>query len=364
MVVSSDFKLGRSRWLIGSVCLAMMAIVVSLAVLNHKLQTTSDCEVRAISYSSFLAEWGPGPALKSEFEKQSQCKLTWIQGEDAGLLIEKGKALDVDVVVGLDAWTLRPSQSQDLWLEHGVSLTMLSPEFAAFSGEKVLALDWAPVGFVYHRSERKVPPKSLDELLEQQYSGSLSLLAPRASVPGFLFFLWILADRGPDKGLEFLRQLAPQVQSLSASWSQAYGQFTRGLVPFVLSYGTSPLYHQIIENRDDVQFAADKVAQPIHIEFATIRKESRNPVKARELLLFLISDNGQRTLMSKNWMFSVAPGGSFFEGEKDPVRKVFQAAEKEFSPIRKASLELTQRMLAIDSLAVDRFIESYERQGQ
>ena len=58
------------------------------------------------TYDSFAGEWGPGPKIKSEFEKTCDCELKWVALEDGvavlnRLKLEK-KHNKADVALGMD----------------------------------------------------------------------------------------------------------------------------------------------------------------------------------------------------------------------------------------------------------------------
>ena len=50
-----------------------------------------------------------------------------------------------------------------------------------------------------------------------------------------------------DKAPEAWAKLKDRVLTVTPGWSEAYGLFTKGEAPMVLSYTTSPAYHMIAE---------------------------------------------------------------------------------------------------------------------
>ena len=50
-------------------------------------------------------------------------------------------------------------------------------------------------------------------------------------------------------------KLKNRVLTVTPGWSEAYGLFTKGEAPMVLSYTTSPAYHMIAENTERYQAA-------------------------------------------------------------------------------------------------------------
>ena len=55
---------------------------------------------------------------------------------------------------------------------------------------------------------------------------------------------------------------------MTPGWSEAYGLFTKGEAPMVLSYTTSPAYHMVAENTERYQAAAFREGHYLQIEVA------------------------------------------------------------------------------------------------
>ncbi len=259
-------------------------------------------ELRVLAYSSFTAPWGPGPALVEMFEAQmkrenSDVTVVLLQAEDAGLLLAKMEAFPADVVIGFDQLGVRLAKSKKIWRPHGVFNSR-------YSDEQFLAFDWAPIGFIYRKGEIE-PPQNFADLLDSRFESSIALQDPRSSSPGFQFLNWIVAEMGEDRAFEYLKKLKPNVHSMSGSWSQAYGLFTRGLAKITFSYATSILYHRISEKDDRYGFAKFEGSHPLQIEFAAISEKCNSCAKAKKFMAFLSSTEAQKIIMNRNWMFPV-----------------------------------------------------------
>ncbi|MCU0802497.1 MAG: thiamine ABC transporter substrate-binding protein, partial [Rhodobacteraceae bacterium] len=59
-----------------------------------------------LTYDSFTAEWGPGPAIEKAFEASCACDLQFVAAGDGAALLARvqleGAASDADIVLGLD----------------------------------------------------------------------------------------------------------------------------------------------------------------------------------------------------------------------------------------------------------------------
>jgi thiamine transport system substrate-binding protein len=58
------------------------------------------------TYDSFTSDWGPGPKIKEEFEKECNCYLNFVGLTDAVEILSRiqfeGKETKADIVLGLD----------------------------------------------------------------------------------------------------------------------------------------------------------------------------------------------------------------------------------------------------------------------
>lgn len=260
--------------------------------------------LRVLAYSSFISSWGPGPTLVRMFEHDysrnhpgQAVKVELLQAEDAGLLLAKMKIFSSDVVIGFDQFSRPQAKKASGWKKHLVK----EPRF---SDEEFLAFDWAPIGFVYRIGEVD-PPISLEDLLHPRFKGRIALQDPRSSSPGFQFLSWVASEMPGEKSDEYLRKLKRNVHSVSGSWSQSYGMFTRGLATIVLSYATSPLYHRFTEKDERYRFAVFKSPHPVQVEFAAIPEACDQCETAQLFLKFLNSPPAQAVIMNKNWMLPV-----------------------------------------------------------
>lgn len=271
---------------------------------NTSAGTKSSATLRVLAYSSFISSWGPGPTLVRMFEHDyershpgQKVKVELLQAEDAGLLLAKMKVFSSDVVIGFDQFSRPQAKKASSWKKHEVK----EPRY---SDEEFLAFDWAPIGFVYRIGEID-PPKSLADLLHPRFKGKIALQDPRSSSPGYQFLSWVAAEIPGDKSVEYLRKLKPNVHSVSGSWSQSYGLFTRGLASIVLSYATSPLYHRFTEKDERYRFAIFQSAHPVQVEFAAIPESCEQCDLAAQFLKFLNGPPAQAVIMNKNWMLPV-----------------------------------------------------------
>lgn len=254
--------------------------------------------LKVLSYSSFLAEWGPAHELAQKFEEQTGVKVEYHDSDDAGLLLAKLELFPSDVVLGFDWLTAPNAKKLRQWKNHEVAVE------SEFGDEKFLPFDWAPLTFIYREGEID-PPRNLDDLLDTRFKKQISLQDPRTSAPGLLFLYWLIAEKGEDGAFDFLRKLKSNIRAVSPSWSAAYGLFQKGQAKIVFSYATSPVYHWAQENKREYKAAQMSGRHIFQAELAAIPETCVACDEAREFLKFLLTPEAQRIIMQKNVMLPI-----------------------------------------------------------
>lgn len=284
-----------------------------VAVLNKTedgKQQPSQPVLRVFGYASFTGQWGPGPSLKAQFEKDCGCQVQYIEGSDSGILLQRlkleGESLGADLVIGLDQFDLQKALAEQKWREFNISgLDAYDEVKPALQNNYFVPFDWGVIAFVVRKNEIAKPPQSLDELLIPELKRKISLQDPRTSSPGLQFLYWVIRAKGEEEGFKFIQKMMEQVHSFSPSWSTAYGLFTKKQSKATLSYVTSPIYHQVEEKNNDFVALEFKEGHPIQFEFVGIPASCRNCELAEKFVNLMLSDEGQKTIMQKNFMFPI-----------------------------------------------------------
>jgi len=259
------------------------------------------------TYESFTADWGPGPAIKKSFEKTCDCTLNWVAIADGVALLNRlkleGTATRADIVLGLDTNLVVEAKKTGLFEEAGVT-----PPSSKISNQwqdkTFIAYDYAPFAVIWDRQKMKNPPTSLKELVEGPTDQKIILQDPRTSTPGLGFLVWMKAVYG-DQAEQAWQKLSKRILTVTPGWSEAYGLFTKGEAPMVLSYVTSPAYHMIVEKTDRYQASKFAEGHYLQIEVAGLIKTSKNKELAQKFLTFMVSPAFQDHIPTKNWMFPV-----------------------------------------------------------
>ncbi|AYH50390.1 thiamine ABC transporter substrate binding subunit [Dickeya fangzhongdai] len=259
------------------------------------------------TYDSFASEWGPGPGVKTAFEKECNCELKFVALEDGVALLNRlrmeGKNTPADVVLGLDNNLVQAATQTGLFAPHGVNTSELTVP-GGWHNDTFLPFDYGYFAFVYNKDKLKNPPKSLRELVESDQPWKVIYEDPRTSTPGLGLLLWMQKVYG-DKAPQAWQKLAAKTVTVTKGWSEAYGLFLKGEADLVLSYTTSPAYHLIAEKKDSYAAANFSEGHYLQVEVAAQLAGSKNPQLAARFLQFMVSPTFQQIIPTTNWMYPV-----------------------------------------------------------
>ncbi|MBN9270477.1 MAG: thiamine ABC transporter substrate binding subunit [Mesorhizobium sp.] len=256
------------------------------------------------TYESFTADWGPGPAVKKDFEAECGCELDFVSVADGVALLNRvkleGASTKADIVLGLDTNLTAEAKATGLFAPHGTVSGAAVP--GGWSDDTFVPFDYGYFAVVYDTEKLKEPPKSLKELIEGSAADKIVIQDPRTSTPGLGLLLWVKSVYG-DKAPEAWAKLKGKVLTVTPGWSEAYGLFTKGEAPMVLSYTTSPAYHMIAEKTERYQAASFEEGEYLQIEVAGVTTTgAKNPL-AEKFMAFMTGPKFQDVIPETNWMF-------------------------------------------------------------
>lgn len=271
-----------------------------------------------LTYDSFVAEWGPGPAVEKAFETVCACDLRFVAAGDGAAMLARlqleGARSEADVVLGLD--TSLTATATNLFIPHGISAANDLP--VPYDNPLFLPFDWGWFAFVYDRTKLSNPPKSFWELADSDLR--IVIQDPRSSTPGLGLLLWVKAAYGAEAPAIWTA-LADNILTVTPGWSEAYNLFLAGEADMVLSYTTSPAYHLIAENDPGKAAAAFAEGHYLQIEVAGKLAASDQPALADQFLTFMTSEGFQALIPTTNWMYPAqTPATGLPEGFNTLIR--------------------------------------------
>lgn len=264
------------------------------------------------TYESFIADWGPGPKVKEAFEATCGCELKWVGVEDGVALLNRlkleGDQASASIVLGLDTNLITEAKATGLFVPHGIDTQIVSVP-GGWSDDAFVPYDYSYFAVVYDAEKITSPPTSLKDLVEGDPSQKIVIQDPRTSTPGLGLLLWMKKIYGADADKAW-SQFSRRVLTVTPGWSEAYGLFTKGEAPMVLSYTTSPAYHMIAEDTDRYQAAKFSEGHYMQIEVAGILSTAPDKELAQQFIQFMISPVFQEIIPTNNWMMPAAPTGN------------------------------------------------------
>ena len=305
---------------------------LALGALVLSGQAFAQEKLSVYTYESFTSDWGPGPQVEKAFEAECGCDVEFVSVADGVALLNRvrleGASTRADIVLGLDNNLIHEAQDTGLFAPHGIDMAKVSVP-GGFENDIFVPFDYGYFAFVYDTEAIETPPASLKELVESESDLKIAIQDPRTSTPGLGLLLWVKAVYGDEAATAWSR-LQDKVLTVTPGWSEAYGLFTSGEVPMVLSYTTSPAYHRIAEDTERYKAASFAEGHYLQVEVAAQTVAgAKNPL-AQKFLAFMTGPGFQDAIPETNWMF---PAGEI----SSPLNPVFDDLVKpektlEFSP--------------------------------
>jgi thiamine transport system substrate-binding protein len=284
---------------------ALLAAVLATSAAAPAPASADQPTLTVYTYSSFVADWGPGPALQKEFEATCGCKIEWVALEDGAALLSRlkleGDKTEADVVLGIDTNLTVETEKTGLIAPHGIDLSGVKLPIA-WNDADFVPYDYGYFAFVYDSQTLPNPPQSLAELASASDNPKLIYMDPRTSTPGLGLLLWVKEVLG-DKAAGAWKNIGRKTLTVTKGWDEGYGLFLKGEAPMVLSYTTSPAYHQMMDKTDRYKAVNFTEGNYLQVEVAARLKTSDQPELAQKFLSFLVSRAAQEKIPTTNWMY-------------------------------------------------------------
>ena len=282
----------------------VLSLTSALALATVAFPAAAEGKLTVYTYESFTSEWGPGPQVKKAFEAECACTVDFVSVADGVALLNRvkleGASTKADIVLGLDTNLTAEAKATGLFAPHAaIGDDVKVP--GDWKDDTFVPYDYGYFAVVYDTEKLKNPPKSLKELVEGDPEQKIAIQDPRTSTPGLGLLLWVKSVYG-DKAPEAWAKLKGRVLTVTPGWSEAYGLFTKGEAPMVLSYTTSPAYHMVAESTERYQAASFEEGHYLQIEVAGITTTgAKNPL-AEKFMAFMTSPGFQDVVPETNWM--------------------------------------------------------------
>ena len=261
-------------------------------------------ELTVYSYDSFSGEWGPAGSLIPAFEEKTGIKVNLVGAGDAVQMLSRleleGDSTPADVVLGItDDFAYR---AYDMLSPYESPVLEDIPDELEFDKEhRLIPFDYGAFAFVYDSEAGVRKPESLEDLASPEYKDKVILIDPRTSSVGLGLLYWTYNQFGDD-AIGWWKAVGENALTIADGWSSAYGLFTEGEAPIVLSYTTSPVYHVMNDNTTRYQAIIFPAGHEATIEGIGILKTTDMREEAEAFVDFILTE-GQLDIAIANSMY-------------------------------------------------------------
>lgn len=281
-------------------------LVALLCVLSLFSQPVKEEEksLTVYAYDSFCGDWGSASTLIPLFEEETGIKVNLVSAGSSAEMITKilleGDNTPCDVVLGITDYMAERLYGVLSPFETTLSFD-IRDDLKFDELNRLLPFDWGVFAFVYDTLSDVPAPTSLWDLTKEEYKDKVILIDPRTSSVGLGLLLWTYNVLGDDY-LQWWEKMEENALVIASGWSSAYGLFTEGEAPIVISYTTSPVYHVMNENTTRYQALIFSEGHEATIEGIGIIKNTKNRTEAEEFVSFVLSE-GQENIAVTNSMY-------------------------------------------------------------
>ena len=256
----------------------------------------------------------------ADFEKQNNVTLKFLKSGDAGIALNKAilsrRNPLADVFFGVDNTFLSRALESGIFEPYDSPLlSEIRAELKLDPSNHLLPVDFGDVCLNYDKkwfvNNGIVPPKSLEDLIKQEYKGLTVVQNPATSSPGLAFLLATIGHFGETGFLDYWKKLKENEVMVTDGWEDAYwGQFSAasdGDRPIAVSYSTSPpaAVYYAEKPLSDAPTAAilGKGSSFRQIEFIGILKGTKKISMAKRVIDFMLDKRFQEDIPLQMFVF-------------------------------------------------------------
>ena len=289
--------------------LLLVLLTVCAFSFAEGVKEESENVVTVYAYDSFAGDWGPGAEVIPAFEEATGIKVNLVSAGDAGEMLSRiimeGDDCPADVVLGITDDLAYRAYDADILSPYDSPILDTMADHLKFDPEnRLLPFDYGVFSFVID-SESDIPvPSSLEDLTSEVYKDKVILIDPRTSSVGLGLLMWTYNVLGEENYLSWWKAMRDNMLTMADGWSSAYGLFTEGEAPLVISYTTSPVYHVLNEDTTRYQAVIFSEGHQETIEGIGILKNAKHRKNAETFVDFVLTE-GQEDIAVLNSMYPV-----------------------------------------------------------
>lgn len=291
-----------------SITVLLVLIILSSLCLFAQAQSETTEEEKSITlycYDTFSSEWGSGPTLIPLFEEKTGISVNVVSTGDAVEMLSRavmeGDQCQADLIMGISDDQASSAYESGLFTSYNSPMLESVDDSLEFDPEhRLIPFDYGVFAFVWDSESGTPAPQSLEDLKDPIYKDKIILIDPRTSSVGLGLLLWTIDVYGEDGWLDWWRAVGENALTIADGWSSAYGLFTEGEAPLVISYTTSPVYHVLWEDSTRYQALVFPEGHHRTIESIGILKSSQHKEEAQAFVDFILSEGQSETAVANS----------------------------------------------------------------
>jgi len=276
--------------------------------------------LRVGTYTSFIdaPSTSPGAWVKEQFEAEHDAKLEWF-APDGGIDYflqrrNQGVTVDTDLYAGLTPENMVRADDN---LQNGDSLfdsvdtdsidnaDHLIEDYRFDPQGRALPMGAAYISLVYNQNmldERGVSgPETFEDLTTEEYRDALLIPNPQNSETGLEFLFWTINEYGVDGYLDYWQRLLDNGARILEGWGAAYGAYSEGEAPAVVSYSTD----QVFADMSDADMAEHQIGflngeGYAYLEAMARFSDTDKPDLAESFISFMLRPEIQSEIAQRN----------------------------------------------------------------
>lgn len=280
--------------------LCLLTIILMVCVTSCTKRSATP-ELTVYSYDSFAGNWGPGQDLVQEFTEKTGIKVNLIgcgaASEVYGKFVFEKEKTKADIIIGLSDSINVDEKLFYQWEPQCKS------DLIPYDSDCLIPFDYGIYAFLKNNTyPSDLKPTCLEDLIKPEYKNKFILIDPRTSSVGLGLLKWTILAFGEEKALNWWYLACKNALTTAESWSSAYGIFTEGEAPFVISYTTSPAYHKIFEDNYSIEALEFADGHIVTTEYLAITAQSKMKEEAKLFCEYILTE-GQEKIALANTMF-------------------------------------------------------------
>ncbi len=162
-------------------------------------------------------------------------------------------------------------------------------------------------------------PESWEDLLDSEYSRMIQYPNPQSSGTAYSLITGLVKVYGEDGAFEYLKNLAPNIQTYTQSGTGPSKAVGPGQVALGIQF--TPAFFQFMEQGYPVSVVFPKEGVPYEVASVSILKGAKNLADAQKLVDWVVSKAGQQQVVDqKTYFYPIRPDVDF--GSLQPLSTI------------------------------------------